>query len=198
MVTLFELTLYLLCLDKKSNYKLTLGITMKTQSVLKVVAMSAVVTLAACSSKSEPVKTVKKVVATPTPAPMVVVTPAPMIDPSIALDEASTIYFDFDQYEIKSEFAATLAVHTAYLSENPGAMVSLQGHADERGTREYNLALGEKRAQAAKDYLVSMGVSAEQLNTVSLGEEQKEVENAMTDAEHAQNRRVVVFYKSYK
>jgi peptidoglycan-associated lipoprotein len=171
---------------------------MKTQSVLKVVAMSAVFTLAACSSKPEPVKEMKKIVPTATPAPVVEMTKMPEIDPSIALDAASTVYFDFDQSDVKAESAATLAVHVAYLTENAGAMVSLQGHADERGTREYNLALGEKRAQAAKDYLVSMGVDAAQLNTVSLGEEQKEVENAMTDSEHAQNRRVVVFYKTYK
>lgn len=164
-------------------------------SLVKVAALTAAVALAACSNK-ETKDTAKVVKPTMAPTP-VVVTPEPKVDMTAVLEEASTVYFDFDKAEVKAEFADRLAVHVAYLKENTGAMVSLQGHADERGTREYNLALGEQRALAVQNYLVSMGVNASQLNSVSFGEEQKAVENAMTEAEHAENRRVVIMYKSY-
>ena len=166
-------------------------------TLLKVAAISAAVALAACSNKE--VKDTSTKVAAPTMAPTpTMVTPEPKVDMTAILEQNSTVYFDFDKADVKGEFAALLAVHTAYLTENAGATVALQGHADERGTREYNVALGEQRAQAVKAYLVSKGVNAAQLNVTSFGEEQKAVENAMTEAEHAMNRRVVVMYKSYE
>jgi len=81
------------------------------------------------------------------------------------------IYFDFDSSVIRSDSRETLKLNSDWLKANPSARVEIEGHADERGTNEYNLALGAKRAQSVKDYLVTLGVSAERLSTISYGEE---------------------------
>ena len=81
------------------------------------------------------------------------------------------VYFEFDQYNLDNEDRATLRANADWLKKNPSARVQIEGHCDERGTNEYNLALGAKRAQAAKDYLVSLGVAENRLSTISYGEE---------------------------
>jgi peptidoglycan-associated lipoprotein len=88
--------------------------------------------------------------------------------PNSALKE---IYFDFDQYDLSSNARATLKTSSDWLRSNPSVRVEVEGHCDERGTSEYNLALGAKRAQAAKDYLVSLGVAPGRVSTISYGEE---------------------------
>lgn len=82
-----------------------------------------------------------------------------------------TVFFDFDQYELKPEARDTLANNAEWLKMNPDIQIQIEGHCDERGTEEYNLALGERRAAAVKDYLVSMGVNEGRLYTISYGEE---------------------------
>ena len=89
------------------------------------------------------------------------------------------VYFDFDRYNLDNDDRATLRASAEWLKRNPSARVQLEGHSDERGTSEYNLALGAKRAQAAKDYLVSLGVSENRLSTVSYGEEIPVCQDAM-------------------
>lgn len=81
------------------------------------------------------------------------------------------IYFDFDHYDLDTEDRATLRANAEWLKRNPATRIEIEGHCDERGTTEYNLALGAKRAQAAKDYLTSLGVSAQRISTISYGEE---------------------------
>ena len=81
------------------------------------------------------------------------------------------VYFDFDRYDLSADARATLKANSEWLKANPAAQVQIEGHCDERGTTEYNLGLGAKRAQAARDYLVSLGVPAERLSTISYGEE---------------------------
>jgi peptidoglycan-associated lipoprotein len=81
------------------------------------------------------------------------------------------IYFDYDKYDLKTEARGTLKANADWLKTNASARVEIEGHADERGTNEYNLALGAKRAQAARDYLVTLGISKERLSTISYGEE---------------------------
>ncbi len=81
------------------------------------------------------------------------------------------IYFDFDRYDLRSDARETLKANAGWLKTNLSAIVQIEGHCDERGTTEYNLALGAKRAQAAKDYLVALGVAAERLSTISYGKE---------------------------
>ena len=93
---------------------------------------------------------------------------SPTTAPGSALKE---IYFDFDRYELSDAARVTLRASAVWLKDNPSARVEIEGHCDERGTNEYNLALGAKRAQAAKDYLITLGISAGRLSTISYGEE---------------------------
>lgn len=102
-------------------------------------------------------------------------------------------YFDFDQSELKPEAREALVYHANHLKANPNVRVRLEGHADERGTREYNLALGERRAQSVERYLEVQGVSPNQLETISYGEE-RPAQNGSTEAAYAQNRRVELVY----
>jgi peptidoglycan-associated lipoprotein len=88
-----------------------------------------------------------------------------------AMAELQRVHFDFDQFTLSAEARDVLAGNAAYLQANSSVSVRIEGHCDERGSDEYNLALGERRAQAAKDYLVSLGVAAGRLQTISYGEE---------------------------
>ena len=112
-----------------------------------------------------------------------------------ALLETTVFYFDFDQSTIKAESKEALMAHAAYLAGNSAATVVLEGHADERGTVEYNLALGERRAMAVRRFLMANGASADQLSVVSYGEERPAVVASNEEA-YAQNRRVEVKYQS--
>ncbi|MBK8188544.1 MAG: peptidoglycan-associated lipoprotein Pal [Cellvibrio sp.] len=105
---------------------------------------------------------------------------------------SNVVYFDFDKYDLTAESRAVLLAHADKLK---GASVAVrwEGHADERGSREYNMALGEKRANAVRDFLVTQGVNGSSLETVSFGEEQPAVVGS-DDASWAQNRRVEVKY----
>jgi len=109
---------------------------------------------------------------------------------------AHVIYFDFDQSTIKAEFRMALNGHAAYLSQNPSARVVLEGHADERGTREYNIALGERRGNAVSRYLVFQGVSVDAIEVVSFGEE-RPVNAGQDSASWSENRRVEIRYINY-
>lgn len=82
------------------------------------------------------------------------------------------IHFDYDKYTIKPEFEATLSKHAEWLKANPQTNIVIEGHTDKRGTQEYNLALGERRAIAAKNFLINLGISADRISTVSFGETQ--------------------------
>ena len=101
-----------------------------------------------------------------------------------------TIYFDTDMFNVDAEDQAALREQATYLSQFANVRATVEGHADERGTREYNLALGERRANAAKNYLVSLGVGAERLSVVSYGKE-RPVALGSDEASWARNRRAV-------
>ncbi len=103
------------------------------------------------------------------------------------------IYFDLDSTEIKEEYRPLLAALADYLSAHPEVKVRLEGHADERGSREYNLALGERRAMAVRDFLVLLGVSPDQIQVVSYGEERPAVPGHDEEA-WSKNRRVEIKY----
>ncbi len=81
------------------------------------------------------------------------------------------IFFSFDRYDLEGEARETLKLNADWLKRNPTVRIEIEGHCDERGTNEYNLALGAKRAQAAKDYLITLGIAADRLSTISYGEE---------------------------
>lgn len=100
------------------------------------------------------------------------------------------VFFGYDQYELTGEARGTLDRQVAWMNQFPNTNITIEGHADERGTREYNIALGERRATAVKNYLISTGVSASRINTISYGKEQPAVIGSDTQS-WAQNRRAV-------
>ena len=106
-----------------------------------------------------------------------------------------TVYFDFDSSEILAEAREIVEAHAQYLAANPGATVTLEGHADERGTREYNLALGERRGESVRRLMTLLGSSAPQLGVVSYGKERPAVEGHDESAWRF-NRRVEIVYTS--
>lgn len=110
------------------------------------------------------------------------------------LIENLVLYFEFDSSEIRSEFNSMLAAHGRYLASDPNASVRLEGHADERGSREYNIGLGENRAQAVRQILLLQGVSVAQLSTVSYGEERPAAFGS-DDESYGLNRRVELVYR---
>jgi peptidoglycan-associated lipoprotein len=103
------------------------------------------------------------------------------------------VYFDFDTSTVSSEFSAILDAHAKFLNESSAVKVLVEGHADERGTPEYNIALGERRAKAVVTYLENMGVSSSQLSVVSYGEEKPMIKDRSESA-FAKNRRAVLVY----
>ena len=109
------------------------------------------------------------------------------------LQQNNIVYFGLDKYDIQSDFAQMLDAHAAFLRSNPSYKVTIEGHADERGTPEYNIALGERRANAVKMYLQGKGVAAEQIAIVSYGKEKPAV-LGHDESAYAQNRRAVLVY----
>jgi peptidoglycan-associated lipoprotein len=110
-----------------------------------------------------------------------------------ASQENRIIYFEFDRFDIKSEYDAILQAHARYLAANPASRVRLEGHADERGSREYNIGLGEKRAQSVRNVLLLQGAVSDQIATVSFGEERPAVIGSDEEA-WSLNRRVEIVY----
>jgi len=161
--------------------------------IATILLLASATGLAACSKKApetlppEPVQTT--IPTTPTP-------PTTPTGPSVgtqahfagAVGSSTTIYFDTDRYNVDSQDAAALQAQAQYFARYPQLTFTIEGHADERGTREYNIALGEKRANSAKAYLVSLGVDANRIAVVSYGKE-RPVALASDEAAWAQNRR---------
>ena len=103
------------------------------------------------------------------------------------------IYFEYDSSEIQAQYRPTVEAHAAYLASNPNVRVTLEGHADERGSREYNLALGERRAESVKRQMTLLGASDSQIRLVSYGEERPAIDGH-DDYAWSQNRRVEILY----
>lgn len=110
-----------------------------------------------------------------------------------ALREIRTFYFDFDQSALKPESRASLAAHAAFLAANPAVNIVVEGHTDERGTKGYNMALGERRANSVQQFLVVNGASKSQIEVVSYGEE-RPANSAHNESAWAQNRRAYIEY----
>ena len=161
-----------------------------------VILLASVTTLAACAKKA-PEELPQPPPSTTAPATGPATAPAPT-GPTVgsqahfedAVNGQNVIFFDTDRFNIDSVDAAALQAQAQYLSRYPQIRITVEGHADERGTREYNLALGERRANSAKNYLVSIGVNADRISTVSYGKE-RPVALASTPEAWAQNRRAV-------
>ena len=174
---------------------------MKKTTLSKVLGVAfATVAITACSSNDVD-EGESVVVATETPVESTTTAVAPVqltaeemqAKADAKLRETTTFYFDFDESSIKSADKAALTAHAKYLDVNPGMKVTLEGYADERGTPEYNLALGERRAVAVRRFLMANGADASQIKVVSYGEE-KPAMTGHTEASWAKNRRVVVKY----
>jgi peptidoglycan-associated lipoprotein len=136
--------------------------------------------LVGCSSSDK--KKATPAAATPAPVEQEVAAPVK--------DVANVVYFEFDKFDLTPEARAILLAHAEKL-KGSSAAVRLEGHADERGSREYNMALGEKRAKAARDFLVLQGVKAASLEVVSYGEE-RPVATGHDETSYSQNRRVEI------
>ncbi|WP_176473583.1 peptidoglycan-associated lipoprotein Pal [Sphingopyxis sp. GW247-27LB] len=108
----------------------------------------------------------------------------------VANVSSDRVFFDYDQYNVDAEDQATLQSQAQWLQRNPAVRVTLEGHADERGTRDYNLALGERRANAAKNYLASLGIDPSRIQVISYGKE-RPAELGSNEAAWAKNRRAV-------
>ena len=118
--------------------------------------------------------------------------PAVLTDPKSILSKRS-IYFDYDKFEVRAEYKDLVAAHAKFLANNRQFKMLIQGNTDERGSREYNLALGQKRADAIKKMLVLLGAREEQVESVSLGEEKPKNEGT-DEAAWAENRRGDMLY----
>ena len=166
-----------------------------------LLAIPLVVALAACQPKPKPEE--PGAAPAPTPAPVTTeaapdpqdYTDARNFDNPESLLSKRVIYFDFDKSVVKPEYRPILSAHSAYLAAHSGARVTLEGHADERGTREYNLGLGERRGNAAMGLMSAQGARGNQLNVVSYGEERPVCRVSDEDC-WGQNRRVEIVYTS--
>jgi peptidoglycan-associated lipoprotein len=116
--------------------------------------------------------------------------PAPGTQADLVVNVGDRVFFGYDRYDISDEARATLDKQATWLQQYPDLVVTVEGHADERGTREYNLALGERRANSVKGYLVALGIPASRINTISYGKERPAVPGS-NETSWAQNRRGV-------
>jgi peptidoglycan-associated lipoprotein len=128
----------------------------------------------------------------PTPPPEPIRPLSPLDDPNSPLYN-KVVYFDYDTAEIRPDATELLRAHAGYMYRTPGVSVTLEGHTDERGTRDYNLALGDRRADAVQRFLVAEGVPAEKLRRLSYGEE-RPADPASSERAWSLNRRVELVY----
>lgn len=156
----------------------------------RIIVLSVALGLGACASKPKVVEA--PVITTPAPAPAPLPAPRPNGPVPGSLDDfrisvGERVFFGYDRYDLSPEARATLEKQAAWLRRYGAVRVLVAGNADERGTREYNLALGARRAAASKDYLVSLGVPATRLDTVSYGKE-RPLDPRPTEEAHTLNR----------
>jgi peptidoglycan-associated lipoprotein len=159
-----------------------------------------------CGCASQPAEESKPAenrtpVPAPAPAPAAATTQStqtpmvemnPLKDPNNILSKRS-VYYDYDKFEVKDEYRPTVQAHAKYLADHRGAKMLVQGNCDERGSREYNIALGQRRADGVKRMLVLMGATESQVEAVSLGEEKPRCTDR-TEACYSQNRRSDMLY----
>jgi len=164
--------------------------------IVIVLAATSVLALGACKKQAPeslpppPQSSAEPAPSAPGPSAPQGVVPGTQAHFAQQMQGRDTIYFDTDKFNIDAEDQAALAQQAAYLQQYPNIRATVEGHCDERGTREYNLALGERRANAAKNYLISLGVAANRLTTVSYGKE-RPIALGSNEQAWARNRRAV-------
>lgn len=163
--------------------------------VAVVLMLGLMMSVSACSKKKpEPVGPPDngKVVTPPDdkvgPTKDIVRPPEPGEEPADFREKVKTIYFDFDKSNIRADQTANLEGNANYLKEKADLKICIEGHCDERGTNEYNFALGQRRASSVREFLISRGVAAERLSIVSKGEEEP-ADPGKNEAAYAKNRR---------
>jgi peptidoglycan-associated lipoprotein len=175
---------------------MTTGVHMKNFASISVL-LATLALLAGCPSKPKDV---------PPPPPTPTTDTSGVEDPNATMGDTDAsmgpsgellskriVYFDLDRSDIRADSASVVAAHAAYLAKNPNQKVRLEGHADERGSREYNIGLGERRGQSVRRSLALQGVAETQLSTVSYGEERPAAAGS-DEMAYAANRRVEIVY----
>ena len=169
-----------------------------TQRIARLAMIGlAAASLAACASRPKPAGPAEptpptpqaETPYTPTPAPQSPVDqgPLPGTVQDFVINIGERIYFDTDSYDVRSDAQPTLAAQAQWLNRYPAVKVRIEGNADERGTREYNLALGARRANAVREFLVAQGVSGSRIETLSYGKE-KPIDGGSGEEAWAKNR----------
>jgi peptidoglycan-associated lipoprotein len=175
-------------------------------TLVRFASISALLIVGACTSKPEAVATAPPPASPPAPAPPppralppapppVARGPLPGSSEDFRVNVGDTVHFAYDQYAVQDNDKATLQKQATWLARYPNVRVTVEGHCDERGTREYNLALGARRANAVKEYLVSLGVSNARVETISYGKERPICTQSDENC-WAQNRRGVTVVTS--
>lgn len=158
----------------------------------KVLAMfAAVLLLAACETASDQSANTAGTGGTQSQGQTTTSGPRPGTEEDLVANVGDRVFFDFDKSDLKPEARRTIERWSSWLKQYPNVTVTIEGHCDERGTREYNLALGERRANAAKNFLTSLGVDARRVSTISYGKERPAVVGS-NEAAWSQNRRAVM------
>ncbi len=160
----------------------------------KVISVLLIGLLSACASQTTQPTAEDKSAAQAAPAAVADPNLNPILrDPNNILSKRS-VYYDYDSFVVKNEYRPLVQAHAQYLRDNAGARVLLQGNADERGSREYNLALGQKRADSVKNAMTLSGAKDSQIEAVSLGEEKPRA-TGHDEASWAENRRTDIRYQ---
>ena len=162
---------------------------MKISSLMSLAAISAALLVAGCTTPKQAVNTPPPATGYSTP-PSSSSTVVPGSAEDLRVNVGDTVHFAYNEYNIEDNDKATLQRQAAWLAKYPSIKVTVEGDCDERGTREYNLALGARRANAVKEYLVSLGVSGARVETISYGKEHPVCSESTEDC-WAQNRRGV-------
>ena len=165
-----------------------------------LIAIAVVAGLYGCASTKtdeapaapEPTSSATPQSATPTPTGARSSSGQPVGDPRASLAKRS-VYYEFDKYDVKAEYRPLVEAHAKYLRENSSAKIRIEGNADERGSREYNLALGQRRAEAVKRVMTVLGADGARIETISYGEE-KPKSPGHDEAAWAENRRADIRY----
>lgn len=162
---------------------------MKRLVLLLMLATFVVAMMGACGGPPKEVVPPSLVDTTPPPPPVDTTPPPPPPPPPVLqATQLQTVYFDFDKHNLRADAKAALDADFALMQEFPDAIVKIEGHCDERGTIEYNLSLGEKRAKAVMDYLVGQGIAPARLSVISFGKE-RPADTGHNDAAWNKNRR---------